>query len=461
MKKSILTQITGFVAGVIMVTSAQFAANAQVPEFGAPSVQNPCNKVGSGSNAFYFLSMEGESFFDNSKTLVTDPPTGFVKVYNDGTNFSGGYTNAILATNTTASLQGALGTFGPLFGRFADKVTYQVVFSQPGDYYMYMRFTMFENGSNLGSYLSDLNYGGDTNGPGAASRTDYSGGANTNFWEGQFHWNQLFVSSFLSGAITNADGTPRAGNPFHYVVTPAMVGVPQDFTIAYREQGVTIDQWLFSTHTNLLNDYTQQQLDDLFVNKVAVQQPENTVVTPTNNYPFLVMETENFVAKSNRNLTAGFAAVTTVSTNVAFYGESILGTNTTASGKGALFTQSPSFGRFSDFVNYKVQFAATGDYYLYMRFTMYENGGNLAHYISEDSFILPPDFNKNPQNDWVPPGTAGADNGGYTEGFGAHGFLLILNYGGDTNGPGAASRTDYSGGANTNFWEGQFHWNQL
>jgi hypothetical protein len=42
-----------------------------------------------------------------------------------------------------------------------------------------------------------------------------------------------------------------------------MVGVPQNFTIAYREGGVTVDLFLFSTHTNLMNDYTQAQLDQL------------------------------------------------------------------------------------------------------------------------------------------------------------------------------------------------------
>jgi hypothetical protein len=44
-----------------------------------------------------------------------------------------------------------------------------------------------------------------------------------------------------------------------------MVGVPQNFTIAYREQGVTPDLFLFSTYTNLLNDYTQEEVDRLIL----------------------------------------------------------------------------------------------------------------------------------------------------------------------------------------------------
>src|SRR6185369_14661135 len=99
---------------------------------------------------------------------------------------------------------------------------------------------------------------------GNGSRSDHS--TDTNYWEGNFHWNQLFASQFLNTTtFTNADGTPRAGNPFHYVVTPALVGVPQGFQISFREPGVAPDLFLFSTHTNLLNDYTHEQLDALLL----------------------------------------------------------------------------------------------------------------------------------------------------------------------------------------------------
>src|SRR6266516_8136968 len=117
---------------------------------------------------------------------------------------------------------------------------------------------------------------------GNGSRTAHNNTEVPNYWEGNFHWNQLFASEFLSGIHTNADGTARARSPFHYVVTPAMVGVPQNFTIAYREQGVTPDLFLFSTYTNLLNDYTQEQLDQLLVSKVAVQDSGNVVPTTSN-----------------------------------------------------------------------------------------------------------------------------------------------------------------------------------
>ena len=489
MKATSRTSICGFIAVVMAAISAQLAAHAQL------TVQRPNNTVGSGSNAWSYLIMEGESYLDASEA-DGNPASGFGKLYNDAAlvNF---YGNPMLAPDSTASMQGALGTLGPSFGRFADKVTYQVVFSTPGDYYMYMRFTMFENGGNLAHYISEDSFflppgfnldpeldwpipgttgsddGGYTEGccgskgflyildyQGDGSRTDHSAGGDpgTNYWEGAFHWNQLFVSQFLSGIHTNEDGSPRAGSPFHYVVTPAMVGVPQNFTIAYREQGVTIDLFAFSTHSNMLNDYTQNQLDELLVSKKQVQDPGNVVTTPSNSWSFLIMEGESFAAKSNRNAATGFTAVAPGSTNVAFYGSPVLASSTTASGKGALFTQSPSFGRFSDKVSYQVQFSTPGDYYMYMRFTMFENGGNLAHYISEDSFFLPPGFNLDPQFDWPIPGSTGADDGGYTEGCcGSKGFLYILDFQGD------GSRTDHSGGGDpgTNYWEGSFHWNQL
>src|SRR5437899_5140914 len=123
MKKMCINRIIMSAAGTLLVASFNFAANAQV------TAQNPCNKVNSGTNAFNYLVMEGESYIDSTK--VAAPGTGFVKVYNDEalTSFYGG---PILATNTGASMQGALFTQSPSFGRFSDFVTYQVAFSTPG-----------------------------------------------------------------------------------------------------------------------------------------------------------------------------------------------------------------------------------------------------------------------------------------------------------------------------------------
>jgi hypothetical protein len=215
----------------------------------------------------------------------------------------------MLTTNTGASMGAALGTTIPQGANYSDKVTYQVVFSTPGDYYLYMRFTMFENSINGGNntYLNEdsfyvppdfnkdpqldwtpsgaggANNGGYTEGFGAfgfMQILDYQGNGtrtqhhtDTNYWEGNFHWNQVTSSQFLNPAT---QGEP--GSNYNYVVTPAMVGVPQNFTIASREPGVTPDVFLFSTHTNLMNDYTQEQLDQLLQPKLYISPSGGGVV---------------------------------------------------------------------------------------------------------------------------------------------------------------------------------------
>src|SRR6266699_2053190 len=90
---------TILVAVVIGLMSAQFAAHTQV------SVQVPSNVVGTGSNSWHYLIMEGESYVSKE----ADPSTGFTKVFGDEaiTSF---YGNPILGTNTLASKRGALFT---------------------------------------------------------------------------------------------------------------------------------------------------------------------------------------------------------------------------------------------------------------------------------------------------------------------------------------------------------------
>src|SRR5580765_5811973 len=293
MKKSPLKRISGLAATAVLLSMVQFSARAQL------TVQRTSNVVGTGSNAWSYLVVEGESY---SSSQDGDDTTGFGRVYNDAA-LADAYGYPLLPTNSNASMQASLGTIGAGFSRFSDKVTYQMVFSTPGDYYMYMRFTMFENSANGGNntYLNEDSFylppdfnkdpQFDWNPPGTAgsddggyvdgccgsagylyildyqgngSRTDHS--TDTNYFEGNFHWNQVLAGQFLNPTtFTNADGSPRAGNPFHYVVTAAMVGVPQNFTIASREPGITPDLFLFSTHTNMMNDYTQDQLDQVIL----------------------------------------------------------------------------------------------------------------------------------------------------------------------------------------------------
>lgn len=183
----------------------------------------------------------------------------------------------------------------------------------------------------------------------------------------------------------------------------------------------------------------------------TIQKPDATVGSGDEAWSYLVVEGESYETESNEGEGVGFMRVSDNDAVTSFLGQPVLGADTTASGKGALWTQT-GFGQHIDKVTYKVQFAKAGTYYLYMRFTMYENGGNEVHYLNEDSFFVPPDFGKDPETDWPL-----SDRGGYAEGCctGA-GYLFIQE-------KGEEARTDRSLGdeAGRAYWEGNFHWNSV
>jgi len=257
---------------------------------GGVTVQDPGNVVGTGTNAWSYLVMEGESYVSETDD---SPGVGFTKVYADGA-ITSSLGNPVLGTNTTASKKGALFT-QTAFGLHIDKVTYQVQFATPGTYYLYMRFTMFDNAGGNGNYLSEDSFflppdfdkdpqtdwpltdpangrnGGYTEGccsgagflyipevGGGGIRVDHT--TDTNEWEGIFHWNDLLSSQFLAPELSGEPGVRHK-----YEVTPSMVGHPLNFTVSYREGGVTVDLFLFSTHTNLMDQYTQAELDQILL----------------------------------------------------------------------------------------------------------------------------------------------------------------------------------------------------
>jgi len=471
MKVSRSVRITG-IAAAILAIFLQNEVEAQV------AYQRLGDSIGAGADEWHYLILEGESF--DPATKVAAPDVGFSAVYADAalTNF---YGNPVLGTNSTASKGGAL--FGQtIFGQYADKITYHVQFARTGTYYLYMRFTMFENGGATNSYLNEDSFfvppdfgkdpqtdwplserGGYCEGGlstsgflwilepcTAGARTNHSGNDGLDqayYWEGNFRWNQCISSQFL-----NPDTQGEPSYPFRYEVTSTNVGIPLDFTIGYREGGFTPDLLLFSTHTNLMDVYSQTALDELLVNKVAVQDPADVVGTGTNAWSYLVMEAENYEWETNNTPGMGFTTVHAGDGFTNFYGNPVLAANTTASGGGALFGES-IFAQYVDKISYQVQFARTGRYYLYMRFTMFENGGNTNNYLNEDSFFVPPDFGKDPQTDWPL-----SDRGGYCEGgLSTSGFLWIPEPG--TGG----ARTNHSGNDGIDqsyYWEGNFRWNQ-
>jgi hypothetical protein len=268
------------------------------------------------------------------------------------------------------------------------------------------------------------------------------------FWEGNFHWNELSTSEFL-----NAETAGEPNVRHRYVVTEDQVGRPLNWTVSYREGGTAIDLWLFSTNPNLIDEYSQTELDQVLLGVtgdpgVTVQDPANVVGTGDEAWSYLVLEGERFSSEADENPEAGFTRVDDSGAITSFLENPVLGSDTSASQKGALWTQT-IFAPHSDKVTYQVQFATPGTYYLYMRFSMFENGGNVDHYLNEDSFFLPPDFDADPQTDWPL-----SETGGYTEGCCTGGYLTIRENG---------EPVSHSGGGEegTAFWEGKFHWNEL
>ena len=79
-----------------------------------------------------------------------------------------------------------------------------------------------------------------------------------------------------------------------------MVGVPQNFTIGYREGGVTIDLFLFSTHTNLMEYYTQTELDNLLtLPKLAISSAgANALLSWPTDTGFILESTSSLSAPS-------------------------------------------------------------------------------------------------------------------------------------------------------------------
>ncbi len=439
----------------------------------AVTVQDASNTVGTGDQAWSYLIVEGEDYDSDADG---NPDAGFGRVDTSG-RVQSYLQQPILAKGTDASNQGALFTH-TLFAQHADKVTYKVQFAKPGTYYAYMRFTMFENGGNETHYLNEDSFflppdwgknpqtdwplsdrGGYAEGccdaagylyiPENGVRVNRGAGdeAGRAFWEGNFHWNQLISSQFL-----NAETQGEPNVPFRYVVTQEQVGKPLDFTISYREGGTTIDLFLFSTKANLFDEYTETQLNQILLGhlpEVTVQELDDVVGTGDQAWSYLILEGEAYSSQFDNDPSVGFGKVSSQNPINSFLGNPILGSNTTASRKGALFTHTV-FAQHADKATYKVQFARPGTYYAYMRFTMFENGGNETHYLNEDSFFLPPDWGKDPQTDWPL-----SDRGGYAEGCcDAAGYLYIPENGVRVN----RGAGDEAGRA---FWEGNFHWNQL
>jgi hypothetical protein len=141
-------------------------------------------------------------------------------------------------------------------------------------------------------------------------------------------------------------------------------------------------------------EYNAFELDHHLINPVTKQGAGNKLGEEGAEWWFMVLEGEDYDTKLGTNLDAGFGRVDTSAIRSNILENLILSTNSDASGGGALYAISPTFGEHADKVTYQVQFSQAGTYYLYMRFTVFESGNGTNTYISEDSFFMPPDFGK-------------------------------------------------------------------
>src|SRR5262249_52556614 len=101
---------------------------------------------------------------------------------------------------------------------------------------------------------------------GGGARGGYS--KETNYWEGNFHWNDPFSSQFVN---PDTQGEPQCRR--QYVVATNQIGKTLTWTISNREDGTAVDLWLFSTHPDLMDNYSQDELDRLLLNSGGSNNP--------------------------------------------------------------------------------------------------------------------------------------------------------------------------------------------
>ncbi len=208
-----------------------------------------------------FLAFEAEDVFE----LVNgDDATGW-GIVDTSDPFLTDSGTSVLANDTPASRQAAIFDFPD--GSVSDFARYRLQFVEPGDYSLYLSYTLFNiqgdtaYGNEDSVYVSSA-FGTDgklvdTPADPRGARDNLpsfygnlpSGGANfgDGRWEGNFEW--------WNAAADGSD--PTADNP-DAIYTPAL-NTPLDFGIAARERGVGIDRVVFHTNPNL----SDEELDAL------------------------------------------------------------------------------------------------------------------------------------------------------------------------------------------------------
>ena len=204
---------------------------------------------------------------------------------------------------------------GPTYGGLGPVVRYEVQFQFPGTYYLYPRFSMYNGwvSNNDNTYLNEdsiylppafnkntrsdwIGFEGKI-GPGSPAEPNPLAGeptvgdsdrdgwtplpkvlldageiidarprAGDGFFDGHFHW------AHWSTAVANDENNEwidDAGMAIEYEVTEADVGVPLSFEISRREVYAVLDSFVFSTSPELLQVFTQEEMNQFFVREPA------------------------------------------------------------------------------------------------------------------------------------------------------------------------------------------------
>lgn len=196
-----------------------------------------------------FVAIEAENY---------DTLTGTTFIATDTTpTLTSAYGSAILPLDTNASSAGALLTD---FTGSSSRAGYDITFNTVGTYYVYVRYSLFENND------IPTNYGNEDSFLLTAALNTPAGGSNletidlnslgftpaSGEWEGTFRWIQA-AGRDASGAARQIDRV--------YNVTAGDLGTPMTLSIGSRERGTSLDMIVLSTIDNL----TESQLNQFVV----------------------------------------------------------------------------------------------------------------------------------------------------------------------------------------------------
>jgi hypothetical protein len=262
----------------------------------AVTIQDPNNTLPDGSA---FLIVEAE---DAAELGGDDPSVGFVVVdkFNPIKSIESAVKGGldILPADTNASGGAALlDELGG--GQHSHTATWEVQFTIPATYYLYIHASMYNSDGNTSygnedsifvppafnmnsstDWVGFEGYGqfgdpktGDHMNDGwmpvfnnkvvmSAGQTSVHNDTNEDFWDGTFHW---MFADFGVDVDENNVYLGDYGMAIQYEVTEEDLNKVLTFEIGTREPYGVIDSLVFSTSNELLFEYTQEQMDEFFI----------------------------------------------------------------------------------------------------------------------------------------------------------------------------------------------------